>query len=118
MSNVSHAVEQHDAVDSMKWFGIAAGLAVAALLTMFLHTGLHWERFAVGIIGVVCGVLVGTASNGNSANPGSQRFMEFFAVTCALCGVLRFLHIGDILTNVFADSAAMTSVMKFLLIFV
>lgn len=118
MSTMSHAEGHHNSGIIMIWLGIVAALMVNVMLTLVLHSGYHWERYAVGIAGALMGILMGTTSNGNSSNPGGQKFMEWMGMICFVTGVLRFLHVGDVFAKAFADSPALSSVMKFLLLFI
>lgn len=103
MSNATHAeghVQEHKA---LQWFGIGSALAVSLVLALVLVSGAHMPRYGVGVIGAAIGILIGGASNANSSNPGSQTFMEWFGLTCALCGALRCLHVAEILGAVLGD---------------
>jgi len=101
----------------MKWLGIAGGLATAACMTMILVGGFHFERYAAAVLIAAVGIPIGAFSNSNGANPNGQSYMEWFGFTCFLCGMLKFLHVGDLFAKLFADSPLMSGLAKVLMAF-
>jgi hypothetical protein len=98
----------------MKWFGIAGGLATAFCMTMILEQVFHFPRTASGVLIGVIGIPVAAFSNGNSANPSGQSYMEFFGMTMFICSVARFLHITDIIAKIGGDSPLVTGLVQIL----
>lgn len=79
--------------------GIVAALATGWFLGLLLPSLVGAPRFAVGIVMGIIGILWGTSSNGANAFPNLQRFMEVYGVSLFALGLVRYLHVADILAK-------------------
>jgi hypothetical protein len=116
VSTAEHADHAEDLHPNplMTTIGVVAALAAAWLIGVLVMSLFGAPRFATGIAMAVVGIPVAAFSNNAGLFPNLQRFMETFGVTLFACGVMRFLHLADLLSSA---EGFIGSIGKFLMLF-